>query len=388
MEKLQFQCQHCSQRLRASARRLGETVNCPKCGRPTTLLMPGKSPSGAKVTREAPQRLAGSESSPSPPPMSVAVEAAPPPPPARSTSSTAAPSAPTAHSTTTPPITPWPTSHSDAPNAQPANAPPANAPPANAPPVAANVPLVSGRSEGESVPNSPTDDGNADDEAVSFAGLDSYDYGVAESEWVVETHVESERDRRFDPEKVAVPRRILYYQGALLAITAAFAFVLGMVFGRSFAPSAAQVAMPTPCSIKGKIEFTRGGLNAMPDEGSIVIAVPRDYKPDQRERWELEQIGSASDDRHPSVDVLRSMGGDFAITDRQGRFQLELPDQGRYYLLVLSANSQRPGQEELNRLHLAEMGAYFGPAQRLIGDRRFHWRTENFNKDQELSILF
>ena len=120
----------------------------------------------------------------------------------------------------------------------------------------------------------------------------------------------------------------------------------------------------------------------------MVIAVPRDYKPDARERLELEKINSATDDRDPSVDMVRRIGGDFAITDRLGRFKLELPDQGRYFVLVLSGNSQRPMQEDFNRLHLSEMGAYFGPAQRLVGDRRFQWRTEMVTENQQLNILF
>ena len=436
LEKLQFACQHCGQKLRASARRLGDTVNCPKCSHPTTLLLKedgatnptkSKEPIGSSTSEKSsrtspesrdrstaaskksqarkgdgaenktsdrqrspaaatgPRATAESDaSSPSaslasPQPLDELVDQADTPSAPPRTDSDNAPEPHDGKGTERWESEPDP-SHDRASQPEPpletAAEPASDSEPAEQQPAAEQAPA----SAQEPYESSAEFD---------FTGLGGYAYEAEETEWVVETDSdEDEASRVFDPHKIAVPRKILYYQGALLAATALFAFVLGMVFGRSFAPQAAAVAMSEPCELSGKVEFTRGGLTSMPDEGSVVIAVPRDYKPDLRERRELEKIASATDDRDPSVDILRSIGGDFAITDQRGQFTLNLPDQGRYYLLVLSANSQRPAQEEFNRLHLSEMGTYFGPAQRLVGDRRFHWRTENLDDDREINILF
>ena len=224
------------------------------------------------------------------------------------------------------------------------------------------------------------------DDAALFPEFNVYD---EQTEWVYERDSEGERARgELDTDKVAVPRRILYLQGALLGATAIACFLLGAVFGRSFAPRATVAAAPTPCRLTGKVEYSRGGFAAAPDAGSIVIVVPHDSKPDRRARLQLENLASVTNENDPTVAALREFGGDLAVADESGQFALRVPDTGRYYLLVLSANSQRPAQEELSRIHLSEMGTYFGPALRLLGDRKYQWRTENITRDRQLDVMF
>jgi hypothetical protein len=81
------------------------------------------------------------------------------------------------------------------------------------------------------------------------------------------------------------------------------------------------------------------------------------------------------------------MGGAYARSDAEGDFKLQVP-RGRYFVLIISGNSERASSEELDKTQLAQIGRYFVPATELIGRNRFQWREELIANDKRLDLSF
>lgn len=199
-------------------------------------------------------------------------------------------------------------------------------------------------------------------------------------------------DARVDRTKVAVPRTILYVQGALLGVVALAAFVFGWIFGAATSgPRVSPEEDNTPRVVRGTLTYKDENNRAQPDAGSVVILVPQDSRPAPGEK--VDVVGLRPDDPlpeadHPGLQRIAVMGGAYARTDAEGDFRLQVPRRGQYFMLIISGNRLRSGGATLNKEHLAQMGRYFVPATELIGQRRFHWSEEKIGRDMRLDHEF
>jgi phage FluMu protein Com len=190
---------------------------------------------------------------------------------------------------------------------------------------------------------------------------------------------------KVDREKVAVPRWVLYTQGALLGAVALGAFTFGWLFGAITSRSGAPVAQhDTPHIVKGALTYDDGNAGEQPDAGSVVILVP-DVKISHNEK--IAVTGLRPDDpwrvgeSNSSLQQIAALDGAYARTDTDGRFSLQVPRRGTYFMLIISGNATRSGSQILNRQDLAEIGRYFTPATDLIGDRRYEWTRKQIDDD-------
>ncbi len=216
-----------------------------------------------------------------------------------------------------------------------------------------------------------------------------------DTEFIFETDDDDEGyyGGRVDRSKVAVPRSVLYIQGAMLGVVAIGAFLLGWVLGATTSgPNENTVVDNTPRVIKGTLTYIDNDDRQQPDAGSIVILVPQESPPGADEKVDVAGLGPDEPlpeaDTHPGLQRISVMGGAYARTDAEGAYRLQVPQRGRYYMLVISGNSSRSGGEQLNRDHLAQMGRYFVPALDLIGDRQFRWTTEEIGRDMTVNLSF
>ena len=395
LSPIRFACEHCGQRLKVGAERAGKRVQCPKCRSHSTVPQPDRSSEAAagKQRREpssAPQSSADSTPRPSPAPAQTATAS---PPPAPSTPPPTPPPAPSPRDESAQDPEPGSSQPgSSAPRSDDATPARARAPaePSEAPP------SPSGKDAGPiatDIPPQETVERSADavvEDPFTGADRESWEQTPTielydETEWVYEDEAPPPP---VDPDKLAVSRKVVYGQGALLFATAITAFVLGVLWGRGTGPTPVAAAPDEPCQLSGEIEFVARSLGPQPDLGAIVIAVPRGKRFDVAVRRQLENVLVVPNENDPLVHLLREQDGDLAVADRHGKFQLEVPRPGEYHVLILSAGGQRPRGESLDKQHLAEIGNYFGPAARLLGDRQYQWRTESLTKDEHLEVLF
>lgn len=222
-----------------------------------------------------------------------------------------------------------------------------------------------------------------DDPLAQFAVFESA------NDWVYEDDPD-DFIGRFDPTRVAVPRRIIYMQGALLGAVGIVCFVLGVMIGQlTSGRQTAQDHTPRACAVRGTVELDRGDKR-LPDFGCVVIAVPQNRRPDRNSKVPIDALrpDSTPPDRNdPAVLAIRSLGGDYTRTDANGRFQLQLPDAGKYYLLFVSANAPR-GNDALRKTDLMQIGSYFLYANELLGAQKYRWSRESVRRDREVNIVF
>jgi phage FluMu protein Com len=199
-------------------------------------------------------------------------------------------------------------------------------------------------------------------------------------------------DKNIDKTKVAVPRAVLYTQGALLGVVAIGMFAFGWFVGSATStPRISPEEDLTPRVVRGTLLFKDSAGRDQPDAGSVVIMVPEESRPGPDDKVDID--GLRPDDPlpgelHPALQRISVMGGAYTRTDADGDFRLQVPKRGKYFLLIISGNTHRSGADELNKEHLAQMGRYFIRAVELLGDNRFRWTEEAIAQDVRRDFVF
>ncbi len=192
------------------------------------------------------------------------------------------------------------------------------------------------------------------------------------------------------PNKVALSRRVLYLQGALLGVVAVFSLTVGMLIGarRDAENVGTGVHGPQPCLVSGRIALRTGDDSLLPDQGAVAIVLPQQSHPeDQLEIVGLRPQDPPLPDDHPTVRAIRTLGGDLARADAEGRYRLQVANRGHYYVLVISATRRRD-QSELPRPILAQLGRYFRLGNDLFGGYDYRWQEETVRADRQLNFAF
>ena len=138
---------------------------------------------------------------------------------------------------------------------------------------------------------------------------------------------------------------------------------------------------------------TLSGANR-PDDESVVLVFPTEARPAPQNKIAIDGLRPGDpfphDDSH-NLQLLRSLGGECVRTDEQGQFELQLPDAGQFFVLVVSKNAYRnPGQQfaqgEMN--DIAQLGRYVQSATDLLGNSKYEWRQVAVRGDRRLEFAF
>ena len=235
----------------------------------------------------------------------------------------------------------------------------------------------------------PAEDDTYEDPFSQFTVFDD------DAQWVYETEEApsvspAPESTVVDPNKLAVSRRLIYFQGALLAVVAAMSFTLGiLVGGATIGSSPGDAGIPQPAEISGKITYAAGGGGRLPDTGAVVVVLPVDVKPEQKvpvDGLVPSAPSPAPDD--PGLQAITAIGGDYVRADVNGEYRVRVPDHGKYYVLVLSGNARRSPSTELKRSDLAQLGDFFLPAPDLLGQSRYEWSEQTIRRDTTFDVAF
>jgi len=194
-----------------------------------------------------------------------------------------------------------------------------------------------------------------------------------------------------DIHRVAVPRNVLYMQGALLAIVAIIAFILGVMVGSGSQPTEVAVRPPKPCVVSGKVMYRSGGGRQRPDDGSVLLVVPTDDHPAATSKARIEGLRPGDPmprDDSDNLRIIESIGGSYVRADADGQFEIRLPDVGKYFVLVVSKNAYRGPGEELNKIDIAELGRYVQPPTELLGNSKYKWQEVTLHNNRKLDFTF
>jgi len=237
------------------------------------------------------------------------------------------------------------------------------------------------------VPSAETESEPDSDPYAQFVVYDEEVEWVYEAEEVPATPA---RKMRAEPSRVAVPRSVVYAQGILLAVVGLVAFVLGwMMRGSERVPPAAGAAQP--CRLSGAVRYLARSGQELPDDGAVVLVLPTDERPAPTNKADI--AGLRPGDPLPRGDsdnlrIIYAIGGAYARTDAEGRYQLQVPNFGKYHVLILSKNAVRDEAEQLERIDIAQLGRYVQPPTELLGDSKYSWREITLRGDRALDFTF
>jgi hypothetical protein len=347
---IRFACPHCHQKLSVSSRKAGTSADCPRCKRKLSIPTPPPQPEPAKTPpKESPL------SPPPEPPSKPASKFSPPIP----QPTIAAASAPPAERFALP--------------AQEAALAPE--PPATETAVAlAEPPPEESPAEAEDAIWTP--------DPAGYEGMELvYD--------TTESATTSSSGGAENTELVVIPRYVLYLQGGLIGVVALVAFAIGMLAGSAMLTQPPPPAAAQACVISGSVTYA-SGPRQLPDEGAVIALLPQSQaRPDEKAPVAgLRPDDPTPGDTHRGIAILKSVGGGYARADANGRFQLQVPDRGRYLLLVVSNHSQLRSIEEIQTGDILKLGPYFDNAADLLGNHSYKLTPRSIGGDDEIPVAF
>jgi hypothetical protein len=182
---------------------------------------------------------------------------------------------------------------------------------------------------------------------------------------------------------------------AVVVVMSLTSFGLGYLIGRAGGDTAADTAHSgltqhaghreqpsaavsggeaTEPSLKGRITYRTETGGSKPDRGARILVFPRE----RRGQAKLSIVGfrpadTTEDDSRVAAAGLRALGGDVAIADADGQFEVFLPQAGEYHILILSHYHPRDEQTLIEPRLKALLDGYFDRGEHLLGRVAYHF---------------
>lgn len=176
---------------------------------------------------------------------------------------------------------------------------------------------------------------------------------------------------------LTIPRYVVYFQVALLGITATTFFIFGVMVGSLTSRNRNETIPIFDCSVTGRVQFQSSG-ESFPDVGAVVFLLPKDRRPEERGAGNLVAPDSFQALNNPGIDILNQLGGSVVRADADGRFKVTIDashDGIGYFVLVVSKNVRRPNQNDMTKQQVAVIGTFFMPVDRVVGEQAYYWTS-------------
>lgn len=188
---------------------------------------------------------------------------------------------------------------------------------------------------------------------------------------------------------ILISRAAIYGIGGLIIGVAICSFALGWAMSSTLTPVRAQTVNKQ--RVSGRVAYYTSSGQLAADALAVVIALPHRKKPD--EKFEVrtvrpENTSLQNQNLNPTVLGIRSLGGDFAVTNERGDYELEVSESGEYHLLVLSSHLARPANRMPLPNEIVELGRYFRQANELLGNNDYVWAKRLVRKDSRFDATF
>ena len=188
---------------------------------------------------------------------------------------------------------------------------------------------------------------------------------------------------------ILISRAALYGIGGLILGVAVCSFALGWAMAGTLTPATVQTARRQ--RVSGRVSYYTSSGQLAADALAVVIALPHRKKPDEKFDVRSVRPENASlqvQNLDPTVLGIRSLGGDFAVTNERGDYELEVGNPGEYYILVLSGHLARPVNRMPSPTEIVELGRYFRQANELLGNNEYVWAKRQVRKNSRFDATF
>lgn len=120
-------------------------------------------------------------------------------------------------------------------------------------------------------------------------------------------------------------------------------------------------------ALTGRILYMTADGVPRPDDGARIIVFPQERQDASKLSVVGFRSGASSTDQQFARSSLREAGGDYAITDSEGRYTIQLPAAGAYHVLLISRHQPRDDGEFLDPDLQRILRDYFDRPTGLIG---------------------
>ncbi len=183
-------------------------------------------------------------------------------------------------------------------------------------------------------------------------------------------------------------RRNFYAQGFLFLLLAAAAFASGYYIGRGDATYEKKLEVEAAAKesilLEGRIVYNPGTGQIAGDRGAVIVALPQGTLDPKLDIRDIRVTDPPPTENHKTLRRIRELGGGYARANVDGNFTILLPDQGKYCLLIISANATRPPDQEPGELDLVQIENYFTLPDHLIDRYKYRWETMDINVGTDL----
>lgn len=124
-------------------------------------------------------------------------------------------------------------------------------------------------------------------------------------------------------------------------------------------------------AIRGRITWRAESGEIRPDRGARIIVLPAERSGSSLIPSTGVQSDAAQEDRRLTGAMIRELGGDFQTTDDSGEFSVQLPNAGKFHVLVLS--NSLPREDGVDITDVQDVVArYFDRPPAVLGQVLFH----------------
>lgn len=159
--------------------------------------------------------------------------------------------------------------------------------------------------------------------------------------------------------------------------------------GRDGSVRQAVVQADSAQAVRGRLTYQSRRGRRYGDTEAVILALPVSHKPDEKLEMDVfrPELPPPSN-QHPTIQALRSLGGDFVRADANGDYELEVPGRGAYFILMISNHMRRSDQHPPTSTEIVEIGSYFQRATELLGENDFRWEKRVVRRETTLDHEF
>ncbi len=184
---------------------------------------------------------------------------------------------------------------------------------------------------------------------------------------------------------ITLPRRIVYFQAALLGIIATTFFVFGMMVGTLTSRYSVQPEI-IDCEVNGTVSIqTEEGR--VGDAGAVVMLLPANRTPERRMNPRTIHPDDFDSTDNPIITTIQELGGAIVRTNAEGKFSVVVDSPNKYDVIVVSKNSATDGS--FTKKQMATVSTYFMPVETLRDGKAIYTSTIRVEgKSKRLDVNF
>lgn len=148
--------------------------------------------------------------------------------------------------------------------------------------------------------------------------------------------------------------------------------------GNTVEPPAAVAGQPVT-ALQGQVTYTTEKGESRSDVGARVLVFPEVREGAGKLPVVGFLAGAGDADARLSMASLRALGGDYAVADSEGKYEISLPAAGAYRVLIVSRYQEQVESPVLETTLRKLLDEYFDRPNRLVGQGKYHFGTVRFD---------